>query len=77
MVVGNVQAVLRRCPELLGYLVAVHDNEEGAFTLAAYFTSEYYIRRSSYPLIGWLVDHVWATTSPTITWWAGRRIFVC
>jgi hypothetical protein len=39
--------------------------------------SLYYIRRSSYPLIGWLVDHVWATTSPTITWWAGRRIFVC
>ena len=27
-------------PELLGYLVAVHDNEDGAFTLAAYFTSE-------------------------------------
>ena len=43
-----------------------------ALTLALY-----YIRRSSYPLIGWLVDHVWATTSPTITWWAGRRIFVC
>ena len=27
-------------PELLGYLVAVHDDEDGAFTLAAYFTSE-------------------------------------
>jgi len=37
----------------------------------------YYIRRSSYPLISPLVDHVWLTTSPTITWWAGRRIFVC
>ena len=45
-----------------------------AFDPEAY---KYYIRRSSYPLIGWLVDHVWATTSPTITWWAGRRIFVC
>jgi hypothetical protein len=37
----------------------------------------YYIRRSSYPLIGLLVDQVWTTTSPTITWWVGRRIFVC
>ena len=27
-------------PDLLGYLVAVHDDEEGAFTLTAYFTSE-------------------------------------
>jgi hypothetical protein len=27
-------------PELLGYLVALHDDEDGAFTLAAYFTSE-------------------------------------
>jgi hypothetical protein len=27
-------------PELLGYVVAVHDDGDGAFTLAAYFTSE-------------------------------------
>jgi hypothetical protein len=27
-------------PELLGYLVGVHDNEDGAFTLTAYFSSE-------------------------------------
>jgi hypothetical protein len=27
-------------PELLGYLVALHDDEDGAFTLTAYFTSE-------------------------------------
>jgi hypothetical protein len=27
-------------PELLGYFVAVHDDEDGAFTLTAYFTSE-------------------------------------
>ena len=27
-------------PDLLGYLVAMHDDENGAFTLAAYFTSE-------------------------------------
>lgn len=27
-------------PELLGYLVALHDGGDGAFTLAAYFTSE-------------------------------------
>ena len=27
-------------PELLGYLVAVHDDEDGVFTLTAYFTSE-------------------------------------
>jgi len=37
----------------------------------------YYIRRSPYPLIGRLVDHVWATTSPMIGWWAGRRTCVC
>jgi len=37
----------------------------------------YYIRRSSYPLIGSLVDHVWATTSPTITWSTGRQSYVC
>jgi hypothetical protein len=27
-------------PDLIGYLVAVHDGEDGAFTQAAYFTSE-------------------------------------
>jgi len=27
-------------PELLGYVVGMHDDEDGAFTLAAYFTSE-------------------------------------
>jgi hypothetical protein len=27
-------------PELLGYVVGVHDDEDGAFTLTAYFTSE-------------------------------------
>jgi hypothetical protein len=27
-------------PELLGYVVGEHDDEDGAFTLAAYFTSE-------------------------------------
>jgi hypothetical protein len=27
-------------PELLGYLVGEHDDEDGGFTLAAYFTSE-------------------------------------
>ena len=27
-------------PELLGYLVALHDSGDGAFTLGAYFTSE-------------------------------------
>jgi hypothetical protein len=27
-------------PELLGYVVGQHDDEDGAFTLAAYFTSE-------------------------------------
>ena len=27
-------------PELLGYLVGVHDDEDGAFTLTAYFSSE-------------------------------------
>jgi hypothetical protein len=30
---------LRR-PELLGYLVGVHDDEDGAFILTAYFSSE-------------------------------------
>jgi Rhodopirellula transposase DDE domain len=38
---------------------------------------QYYIRRSSHPLIGSLVDHAWVTTSPTIRSWAGRRIFAC
>ena len=27
-------------PELLGYIVGVHDDEDGAFTLTAFFTSE-------------------------------------
>jgi hypothetical protein len=27
-------------PDLLGYVVGEHDHEDGAFTLAAYFTSE-------------------------------------
>src|SRR6476659_5165667 len=48
-----------------------------AFPLRAQQTAQYYIHRSSFPLSARLVDQVWAMTSPTITWWAGTRIFVC